>query len=107
MASNSTTGKNIVITGANSGIGLEVARALYGDGHHILFGSRNEQKNAEAITSIQASHPNSLGSIQSFKLDLSQRKSIVEFANYVKDRFKHIDIQINNSGFMANERKLN
>ena len=33
--------KNIVITGGNSGIGLETARELYGDGHYIIFGSRN------------------------------------------------------------------
>ena len=33
--------KNIVITGGNSGIGLETARGLYGDGHTIIIGSRN------------------------------------------------------------------
>lgn len=33
--------KLIVITGGNSGIGLETARGLYGDGHNIIIGSRN------------------------------------------------------------------
>jgi len=37
--------QNIVITGGNSGIGLETAKELYGDGHHIIFGSRNEKNN--------------------------------------------------------------
>jgi len=39
------TKKNIVITGANMGIGLETAKALYADGHNIIFGSRNEERN--------------------------------------------------------------
>jgi len=33
--------KKIVLTGGNTGIGLENATALYGDGHDIIFGSRN------------------------------------------------------------------
>ena len=33
--------KNIVLTGGNTGIGLETAKALHGDGHNIIFGSRN------------------------------------------------------------------
>ena len=37
--------KNIVITGGNSGIGFETAKGLYMDGHNIIFGSRNIQKN--------------------------------------------------------------
>ena len=99
--------KNIVITGANSGIGLEAARGLFGDGHHIFFGSRNEKRNAEAVAEIKASFPKSTGSIDCFPLDLSQRASVDKFATAVKDRFKSIDILLNNSGFMANERKLN
>lgn len=37
--------KNIVITGANSGVGLEALRALYREGHNIIFGARNTAKN--------------------------------------------------------------
>lgn len=37
--------KNIVITGGNSGIGLETVKALYEQGHHIIFGARNNAKN--------------------------------------------------------------
>jgi NAD(P)-dependent dehydrogenase (short-subunit alcohol dehydrogenase family) len=37
--------KNIVLTGGNNGIGYETVKALYSDGHNIIFGSRNKQKN--------------------------------------------------------------
>lgn len=37
--------KNIVITGGNSGVGLQTAIGLVADGHNVIFGSRNEQRN--------------------------------------------------------------
>jgi NAD(P)-dependent dehydrogenase (short-subunit alcohol dehydrogenase family) len=49
--------KNIVITGGNSGIGLETARGLYADDYNIIIGSRNVQKNIAAIKDITSSHP--------------------------------------------------
>ena len=33
--------QNIVVTGGNSGIGFETVKALFEDGHHVIFGSRN------------------------------------------------------------------
>jgi retinol dehydrogenase-12/retinol dehydrogenase-13 len=68
--------KLVVITGANTGIGLETARGLYADGHNIIFGSRSEQKNSSAIQSITQSFPNSMGKIRYFPLDLSKRASV-------------------------------
>jgi NAD(P)-dependent dehydrogenase (short-subunit alcohol dehydrogenase family) len=49
--------RNIVITGANSGIGLETARGLYTDGHSLIVGSRNRQKSLAAIEDIKQSRP--------------------------------------------------
>lgn len=37
--------KNIVVTGGNSGIGLETVKALYELGHQVIFGARNNAKN--------------------------------------------------------------
>jgi NAD(P)-dependent dehydrogenase (short-subunit alcohol dehydrogenase family) len=98
--------KLIVITGGNSGIGLETARGLYGDGHSIIIGSRNEQKSLDAIKDIRQSRPQSTGNIRYYSLDLAKRPSVEKFAEHVKTEFKHVDILINNSGMIRDE-KLN
>ena len=72
--------KNVVITGGNSGIGYETARGLYKDGHNVVFGSRNQQKNEEAVNEIKKEAG---GSIRCFPLDLSKRESIDKFAKEV------------------------
>ncbi len=94
--------KNIVITGGNSGVGLETARGLYADGHNIIIGSRNVQKNIDAVQDIMRSHPSSKGQIRYFVLDLSKRNSVEGFSDYVKKEFKILDIVINNSGLILN-----
>jgi NAD(P)-dependent dehydrogenase (short-subunit alcohol dehydrogenase family) len=68
--------KNIVITGGNTGIGLETSKCLYADGHNIIFGSRNEQKNVSAAQLIIQSSPSSKGAVKWFPLDLSKRSSV-------------------------------
>ncbi len=80
---------------------------MYADGHVIIFGSRNEQRNIEAADIIAKSAPNSKGKITSFKLDLSKRASIETFAKEVQGQFGHIDILINNAGMIMNERQVN
>ena len=73
--------KNIVVTGGNSGVGYGTVKALYKDGHNVIFGSRNQQKNEEVAKEI-AQKPG--GSLKCFPLDLSKRKSIEEFVKNVK-----------------------
>ena len=73
--------RNIVVTGGNSGIGLYAVKGLYEDGNHVIFGSRNQQKNEEVAKEI-AQKPG--GSLKCFPLDLSKRKSIEEFVKNVK-----------------------
>lgn len=95
--------KNIVVTGGNSGIGLETVRALYEEGHHVIFGSRNTERNQQAITDITRV---SGGTVKAYPLDLTKRKSIEEFANNVKSQFPIIDILVNNAGlFMRGDKQ--
>ena len=97
-------GQKIVVTGGNYGIGFETAKKLYEDGHHIIIGSRNEERNKEAINKISAGKG---GSIKSFSFDLSIKKSVEEFADFVKKEFNNeFDILVNNSGAIMDTIKF-
>lgn len=41
--------KNIVVTGGNSGVGYETVKALYEEGHNVIFGARSVAKNEEVV----------------------------------------------------------
>ena len=73
--------KNIVVTGGNSGVGLETIRGLYEEGHNLIFGSRNQLNNENAAKDITQKQG---GTLKHFKLDLSKRASIDEFVKNVK-----------------------
>jgi NAD(P)-dependent dehydrogenase (short-subunit alcohol dehydrogenase family) len=92
--------KNIVVTGGNSGVGYETVRGLYEEGHNVIFGSRSISKNQEAINEITKKAG---GTLLSFPLDLSTRKSVEEFAKNVQSKFDHIDILVNNAGRIMTE----
>ncbi len=72
------TGKRAVVTGANSGIGLETARRLAGAGAEVILAVRNPTKGAEAVADITASHPGA--AVTAEALDLSSLASVREFA---------------------------
>jgi retinol dehydrogenase 12 len=60
-----------------------------------------------ATQTILQSSPNSQGSVKWFRLDLSKRESIEEFAKNVSQEFDTIDILVNNAGMIMNDRQVN
>ena len=50
-------GRTALVTGANSGIGFETARALVAHGARVVLACRNEDKAADAVARISADHP--------------------------------------------------
>jgi NAD(P)-dependent dehydrogenase (short-subunit alcohol dehydrogenase family) len=93
------TGKVAVVTGANSGIGLEAARRLAGAGADVVLAVRNPTKGAAAVDDIRASHPGAKVSAEA--LDLSSLASVRDFALTMAGRDRPIDILVNNAGIMA------
>jgi protochlorophyllide reductase len=93
------TGKTALITGANSGLGLESARALAAKGAHVILAVRSEEKGRQALDEIAAEHP--LASLEILPLDLSRLASIRQAAKLVKSAHKRLDILLNNAGVMA------
>jgi NAD(P)-dependent dehydrogenase (short-subunit alcohol dehydrogenase family) len=90
-------GRTALITGANSGIGLEAARTLAQAGARVVMASRNTEKGEAAAAEIRASAPNAELDVR--KLDLSSLDSVRAFAEgFEEDR---IDLLINNAGVMV------
>ena len=76
-------GQNIVITGANVGIGFETARALAAHGAEVTLACRDEAKGAEAADKIRKKHPDA--KIEMRVLDLASQESVRSFAADLPD----------------------
>lgn len=92
------SGKVIVITGANSGIGFEAARVLAGRGAEVVLASRNPDKAQKAQAKLEAEHPRA--KLAFLALDLASLKSIKSFADQFSARYDRLHVLLNNAGIM-------
>ena len=97
------TGRTIVVTGANSGLGLETARALAGRGAHVVLACRSSEKAEAAQRGILASHPRA--SVEVMPLDLANLSSVRVFGATFTGRHDRLDVLCNNAGVMALPRR--
>jgi NAD(P)-dependent dehydrogenase (short-subunit alcohol dehydrogenase family) len=93
------SGKTIVVTGANSGLGFETSRALAGAGAHVMMACRDEARARSARDAIVAEHAGA--SVELGSIDLADLDSVRGFASWVDDRHRAIDVLVNNAGVMA------
>lgn len=93
------TGKRVFITGANSGLGQESARAMAAKGAHIVMAGRDPGKLAEAAAAIRSQQPEA--KLDTTVCDLGSLASIRACGAEVRERFERIDILLNNAGVMA------
>jgi len=102
IASYDLTGKNVVVTGANTGIGYITARELARIGARVILACRNVAKAEEAVKKIESeiSSSSKKGHVEAMKLDLCDFRSVREFAQTFKDRKIPLHILINNAGVM-------
>ena len=78
-----TTKSVVLITGANAGIGFELASQLIADkSKHVIMGSRSIEKGEAALKDLQSK--NQPGSVELIKLDVTQRSSIEAAAKKVE-----------------------
>lgn len=97
-------GRTYVITGANSGIGLEAARVLARRGARLWLACRNLDKAARAIEGLRVESP--AASVQVRALDLSDLASVRAFAEATLAEVGDLHGLINNAGIMAIPRRL-
>lgn len=91
------TGKTLLITGANTGLGFEAAKVLAGKGARVLIGCRSKDKAEQARKNILADHPNA--DVVIVELDLGSLTSVKKAAAAVA-REPRLDLLINNAGIM-------
>ncbi|XP_066488893.1 retinol dehydrogenase 12-like isoform X2 [Tiliqua scincoides] len=92
------TGKVVVITGANTGIGKETAKELARRGARVILACRDMAKAETAAGEIRTNTGNQQVVVK--KLDLADTKSIREFAENLLKEEKELHILINNAGVM-------
>ena len=93
------SGRTVFITGANSGLGRETARAMASRGAHVIMAGRDQDKLDEAVAAIQAGH--SKAQIDTITVDLGSLENIRAATSRARQRFQKIDLLINNAGVMA------
>ncbi len=97
------TGKVIVVTGANSGLGFESAKTFAEKGATVVMTARNMSKGEKAKTNILQAHPHA--TVDLMQLDVGNLASVREFVDTFKAKYDRLDVLLNNAGVMAIPRQ--
>ena len=98
------TGRRVVVTGANSGIGYHTAAILARHGAEVVLACRDEQRGAEALVRLRADVPEAR--VRVAQLDLASLASVRAFADHELALRQPLDLLINNAGVMAPPRRI-
>ncbi|KAE8440523.1 hypothetical protein EG329_007269 [Mollisiaceae sp. DMI_Dod_QoI] len=93
--------KNVVlITGANTGLGLEIVKALYKttESYNIIAGSRLVSNGETAVAAVQQEIPSSSSTLSVVQVDLTSDESIKDALENIESKFGRLDILVNNGG---------
>src|SRR5262245_19245272 len=104
MAANwDMNGKTVVITGGNSGIGLEAAVALATMGARVVITARNAEKGRTALERIR--QRSGKETVEVRPLDLASFESIRSFARTWLEGESRLDVLLNNAGGILSDRR--
>ncbi len=96
-------GKTAVVTGANSGLGHEITKALAARGAHVVMACRSLDKAQAAASDVRQHVPTA--TLDLMALDLADLDSVREFAAAFQQKYDALDLLINNAGVMAIPRR--
>ena len=91
-------GKEVIVTGGSSGIGLEAAKVLAVKGAAVTLAVRNVAKAKRTIEKFRSENPDAAMTVM--HLDLADLISIKDFADQYRSIHDHLHILINNAGVM-------
>ena len=96
------TGQVIVVTGANTGIGLETAVALAAMGAHVVMTARSRAKGEAALAEVR--RRTGSDAVELGDLDLASFASIRAFADWLLTTHDRLDVLVNNAGLILDHR---
>lgn len=90
----------IFVTGANTGLGLEIVKSLFqsATSYTILLGSRREDKADLAVQQLGAEFPDSATVVTPVQVDIEDDKSIEQAFDFIAKQYGRVDVLINNAG---------
>ncbi|WP_331728110.1 oxidoreductase [Streptomyces sp. NBC_00158] len=95
------TGRTVLVTGANSGLGYVTARELARRGAHVILTARNADKGRAALNGLRGELPEASAELR--PLDLADLDSVRAFADALDTP---VDVLVNNAGIMMPPRSL-
>jgi len=96
------SGRTCLVTGANRGIGREVAAGLARQGASVVLGCRDERSAEEARNALRAETGSD--TIDALRIDLASQKSVREAAARLRERHPELHLLVNNAGIVAKAR---
>ncbi len=99
LAGKDLSGQTVFITGANSGLGQETARAMAACGAQVVLAGRDSAKLDASVAAIRAAHPDA--QLETIICNLGSLASIRACGDEARGRLTKIDLLINNAGVMA------
>jgi NAD(P)-dependent dehydrogenase (short-subunit alcohol dehydrogenase family) len=92
-------GRIALVTGANSGLGYQISKALAAKGARVIMACRNLEKGKAALKGILGDRPTVEPEV--WELNLADLGSVKAMAEKMMSSFEHLDLLINNAGLMA------
>jgi NAD(P)-dependent dehydrogenase (short-subunit alcohol dehydrogenase family) len=96
----------ILVTGANTGLGFQIIRALCSSNqaYNILLGGRSLNKAGEAVKAASEEFPSSQSKLFPIQVDIEDDNSIEAAFKEVQTKFGQLDALVNNAGTHSNHR---
>lgn len=95
------TGKVIIVTGGNSGLGYESVKAFAEKGAEVVLASRSVENGVKAKAEIGNEIGNVSGKVVVMQLDLQEFASVKQFAANFTEKYDRLDVLLNNAGIMT------